>query len=58
MERMIIEGKQQYSDGGGGKYELPRCEWLLRHVKQIEANLMAWYKTNKCNQGDSYSMHH
>lgn len=46
---------QKYSNKAGGYYELPRCEWLLKAVKQIEANLIAWYKKNKYNQGDSYS---
>lgn len=45
----------KYSDKAGSTYELPRCEWLLKAIKQIEANLIAWYKANKYNQGDSYS---
>lgn len=45
---------QKYYNGAGGFYELPRCEWLLKWVKQVEANLIEWYKQNKYKQGDGY----
>lgn len=38
------------------EYILPRTEWLLHHVKVIEEKLIEWYKKNKYNQGDGYSV--
>ena len=37
-------------------YILPRTEWLLHQVKEIEKKLLKWYEENKYNQGDSYSV--
>jgi hypothetical protein len=37
-------------------YILPRTEWLLHQVKEIERKLLKWYEENKYNQGDSYSV--
>lgn len=45
----------KYDNKAGGTYELPRCEFLLHRVKQIEANLIQWFKENKYSQGDDYS---
>jgi hypothetical protein len=35
---------------------LPRTEFLLRHVKEIEAAIIEWYKMNHYSQGDDYSV--
>lgn len=40
----------------GDEYILPRTEWLLHRVKEIESKLLLWYKSNIYNQGDSYSV--
>lgn len=37
-------------------YIIPRGEWLLHQVKEIESKLLKWYKENKYDQGDSYSV--
>lgn len=44
----------KYSNGSGGTFELPRTEFLLHKVKEIERNLIKWYKSYIYNQGDSY----
>ena len=38
----------------GEQYILPRCEFLLHMIKEIEKKLIDWYVQNKCSQGDSY----
>lgn len=41
---------------GIGEYDLPRTEFLLHQVKQIELKLIKWCKETKYSQGDSYSV--
>lgn len=45
-----------FSDHAGGYYKLPRCEFLLHKVKQIESKLIEWYKQHHYSQGDSYTV--
>ena len=55
----------QLSENNGAKYQIPhtmdfyiipRTEFLLNKVKEIESNLLRWYKENKYDQGDSYTV--
>lgn len=41
---------------GIGEYELPRTEFLLHKVKEIEKSLIEWCKKTKYSQGDGYSV--
>lgn len=43
-------------DTGWYKFTLPRMEFLLRDVKEIEVKIIRWCKTKKYSQGDSYSV--
>jgi hypothetical protein len=36
--------------------DLPRTEFLLRRVKEIESGIIEWYKKNHYSQGDGYSV--
>jgi len=38
------------------RFTLPRCEFLLHHVKEIERKLIAWCKDEKYSQGDDYTV--
>lgn len=41
-------------DSSCGMYEVPRTEFLVHRVKEIEAKIIAWYKKNHYESGDSY----
>ena len=42
--------------GTAMEFTLPRSEFLLRHVKEVEDTLIKWCKEKKYCQGDSYSV--
>lgn len=46
----------KYNIGFSDEFELPRTEFLLHSVKEIEAKLIEWCKENKYSQGDSYDV--
>ena len=43
----------EYWDGAD-KFFIPRQQFLLHHVKEIEYKLLSWYKKNICKSGDNY----
>ncbi len=52
MEKVI---EKKYSSSCG-PYVIPRTEFLLHKVKDIEEKLIAWCKRYKYSQGDDYSV--
>lgn len=45
-----------FNKGWCNEFELPRTEFLLHTVKDIEEKLILWCQQNKYSQGDSYNV--
>lgn len=46
----------QYWYEGFKRFTIPEGQFLLHRVKLIEKKLIEWYKKNRYNQGDDYSV--
>ncbi len=54
--RLNLKDGEYYDFNGGGKFKIPRSQFLLHNVKSIEHKLLEWYKENIYSQGDSYNV--